>query len=35
MAGGIDWGNWGKYPKEFNPSVHGAYDPAKYYGKGK
>lgn len=34
MAGGIDWGNWGRYPKDYNPSIHGAFDPAKYYGKG-
>lgn len=25
----------GDYPKEYNPSVHGPYDPARYYGKRK
>ncbi|THK32918.1 putative ATP synthase subunit f, mitochondrial [Diachasma alloeum] len=29
----MDWGNWGKYPKNFDPSIHGRFDPAKYYGK--
>ncbi|KAL7301352.1 putative ATP synthase subunit f, mitochondrial [Trichogramma pretiosum] len=23
---------FGDYPKEYNPSVHGPYDPARYYG---
>jgi len=23
---------WGDYPKEFNPKIHGAYDPSRYYG---
>ncbi|CAH0719591.1 unnamed protein product, partial [Brenthis ino] len=23
----------GDYPKEYNPAVHGPYDPARYYGK--
>ena len=23
----------GEYPPEFNPKVHGPYDPARYYGK--
>merc|ERR1712002_1210796 len=23
---------WGEYPKEFNPKVHGPYDPSRYYG---
>ncbi|KAK6169173.1 hypothetical protein SNE40_020273 [Patella caerulea] len=23
----------GKYPPEYNPKVHGAYDPGRYYGK--
>lgn len=26
---------FGDYPKEYNPSVHGPYDPARYYGKGE
>ena len=26
---------WGEYPAEYNPKVHGPYDPARYYGKGK
>lgn len=25
---------WGDYPAEYNPKVHGPYDPARYYGKG-
>lgn len=25
---------FGDYPPEYNPSVHGPYDPARYYGKG-
>ena len=25
---------FGEYPVEYNSKVHGAYDPAKYYGKG-
>ncbi|XP_015610278.1 putative ATP synthase subunit f, mitochondrial [Cephus cinctus] len=24
---------FGEYPAEYNPSVHGTYDPARYYGK--
>ncbi|XP_012284054.1 putative ATP synthase subunit f, mitochondrial [Orussus abietinus] len=24
---------FGDYPAEYNPSVHGPYDPARYYGK--
>ncbi|CAG7837916.1 unnamed protein product [Allacma fusca] len=24
---------WGEYPVEYNPKVHGPYDPARYYGK--
>ncbi|XP_018015884.1 putative ATP synthase subunit f, mitochondrial [Hyalella azteca] len=24
---------WGEYPAEFNPKVHGPYDPARFYGK--
>ncbi|KAH9640075.1 hypothetical protein HF086_016006 [Spodoptera exigua] len=24
---------FGDYPKEYNPAVHGPYDPARYYGK--
>ncbi|KAF2369005.1 Mitochondrial F1-F0 ATP synthase subunit F predicted [Trinorchestia longiramus] len=24
---------WGEYPIEYNPKVHGPYDPARYYGK--
>ncbi|UYV79979.1 ATP5J2 [Cordylochernes scorpioides] len=23
----------GHYPKEYNPKIHGVYDPARYYGK--
>ncbi|XP_057321728.1 putative ATP synthase subunit f, mitochondrial [Microplitis mediator] len=30
---GMDWGNWGKYPKEYDRAIHGPFDPAKYYGK--
>lgn len=26
---------FGDYPAEYNPRVHGPYDPARYYGKGK
>lgn len=26
---------WGEYPAEYNPKVHGPYDPARFYGKGK
>ncbi|XP_050315206.1 putative ATP synthase subunit f, mitochondrial [Anthonomus grandis grandis] len=26
------WG-FGDYPPEYNPKVHGPYDPARYYGK--
>lgn len=25
---------WGEYPAEYNPKVHGPYDPARFYGKG-
>lgn len=25
---------FGDYPVEYNPKVHGPYDPARYYGKG-
>lgn len=25
----------GQYPVEYNPKIHGPYDPARYYGKGK
>lgn len=32
---GMDWGNWGKYPKEYDRAIHGPFDPAKYYGKGE
>ncbi|XP_012266791.2 putative ATP synthase subunit f, mitochondrial [Athalia rosae] len=24
---------FGDYPAEYNPSIHGPYDPARYYGK--
>ncbi|XP_077299718.1 ATP synthase, subunit F [Arctopsyche grandis] len=24
---------FGDYPKEYNPAVHGPYDPARFYGK--
>lgn len=24
-----------EYPKEYNPKVHGPYNPARYYGKRK
>lgn len=24
---------FGDYPAEYNPKVHGVYDPARYYGK--
>lgn len=26
---------FGDYPLEYNPKVHGPYDPARFYGKGK
>lgn len=26
---------FGDYPAEYNPKVHGVYDPARFYGKGK
>lgn len=26
---------FGDYPAEYNPKVHGIYDPARYYGKRK
>lgn len=26
---------FGDYPAEYNPKVHGIYDPARFYGKGK
>lgn len=26
---------YGDYPAEYNPKVHGPYDPARYYGKRK
>lgn len=26
---------YGEYPAEYNPKVHGPFDPARYYGKGK
>ena len=25
---------FGDYPAEYNPKVHGIYDPARFYGKG-
>lgn len=25
--------SFGKYPKEYNPRIHGPYDPARFYGK--
>lgn len=25
----------GEYPAEYNPKVHGPYDPARFYGKRK
>lgn len=28
------WLNFGDYPAEYKPEVHGPYDPARYYGKG-
>ena len=24
---------FGEYPADYNPSIHGPYDPARYYGK--
>merc|ERR1712071_294809 len=24
---------WGQYPAEYNPKVHGPYDPSRFYGK--
>nr|SVE93393.1 EOG090X0JXG [Moina brachiata] len=24
---------WGEYPAEYNPKIHGPYDPARFYGK--
>lgn len=32
---GINVGNWGRYPKEYDRAIHGPFDPAKYYGKGQ
>lgn len=26
---------FGDYPAEYNPKIHGVYDPARYYGKRK
>lgn len=26
---------FGDYPAEYNPKVHGIYDPARFYGKRK
>ncbi len=26
---------FGNYPAEYNRAVHGPYDPARFYGKGK
>lgn len=26
---------FGEYPAEYNAKVHGPYDPARFYGKGK
>jgi len=26
---------FGDYPAEYNPKVHGPYDPARFYGKGE
>lgn len=26
---------FGEYPAEYNPKIHGPYDPARFYGKGK
>ena len=26
---------WGEYPKEYNPKIHGPYNPSVYYGKSK
>lgn len=26
---------FGDYPAEYNPKVHGVYDPARFYGKRK
>lgn len=26
---------FGDYPAEYNPKVHGPYDPARFYGKRK
>lgn len=26
---------FGDYPAEYDPKIHGPYDPARYYGKGK
>lgn len=26
---------YGEYPAAYNPKVHGPYDPARFYGKGK
>lgn len=25
----------GDYPAEYNPKIHGPYDPARYYGTGE
>ena len=26
---------FGDYPAEYNPKIHGVYDPARFYGKRK
>lgn len=26
---------FGDYPAEYNPKIHGIYDPARFYGKGE
>jgi hypothetical protein len=26
---------FGDYPAEYNPKVHGVFDPARFYGKGE
>ena len=27
--------NIGEYPPEYNPKIHGPYDPSRNYGKGR
>lgn len=33
VSGLLDYFGVGHYPKEYNPRVHGPYDPSRFYGK--